>query len=94
MTTCCVDEPNREGPLVSAGRSDDGGRWFAGVLARLLAHRARRAAPVRSAASTASVPTARRMRYEDFERRGSGLGDLLGGRVYPLMPTPRLPRSR
>lgn len=94
MTTCRVDEPNREGPLVWARRADDGSRWFAGVLARLLAHRARRAAAVRSTACAASVPTARRMRYEDFERRGSSLGDLLGGRVYPLVPTPRLPRSR
>lgn len=29
------------------------------------------------------------LRFEDYERRGSGLGDLLGGQIFPGMPSGR-----
>lgn len=49
--------------------------------------RTRVAATTERPRPTAAEPApARPRRYEDFELRSTGLGDLLGGRVFPRLP--------
>lgn len=91
MSTLCADSITVEERRPEA-------RWRAWLAALTTWLRRGRAATTAAAAPVsagdrpgpAAVPT--RRRYEDFERRADSLTDILGGRIYPRIPS--VPRRR